>query len=199
MSEPIVLPPECQINCASASPRDIDCQTSYMWEALEEDFTMPAVGATAVIAVCNSAHYVTNAYIYLEGAGFLKITAKPNSESITVENTGVDGNEDALTVAPADNKFIHLPPIREFEFLTGSDTWDPGNIGNGAEEAKEITVTGAALGDFVLVAFSLDVADLALVGAVTAADTVTAQLLNNTGGAVNLAEGTVTALVIPAK
>lgn len=79
--------------------------------------------------------------------------------------------------------------IAEF---SGSATWDPGSIADGDEEVKEITVTGVALGDFVTgVSFSLDVADLTLTAQVTAADTVTAQLSNNTGGAVDLGSGTV--------
>jgi hypothetical protein len=82
--------------------------------------------------------------------------------------------------------------------LTGTDTWDPGSIGDGNEAVKEVTVTGAALGDLAIASFSLDVSDLAIVAAVTAADTVTVQLGNWTGGGVDLAEGTVTAMVIPA-
>lgn len=80
--------------------------------------------------------------------------------------------------------------------LSGSATWNPGSIASGAAEAVNITVTGAALGDFVLaVSFSLDVTDLVLTAAVTAPNTVTAVLANNTGGAVDLAEGTIAALV----
>jgi hypothetical protein len=59
-----------------------------------------------------------------------------------------------------------------------------------------VTVTGAALGDFVLVSFSLDVADLTLTAAVTATNTVTAQLSNLTGSAVDLGSGTVKVLVL---
>jgi len=75
--------------------------------------------------------------------------------------------------------------------LFGSATWDAGAIADGDEEAKEVTVTGAALGDFVQASLSIDVADLALVAAVTAANTVTALLLNNTGGAIDLASATI--------
>jgi hypothetical protein len=82
-------------------------------------------------------------------------------------------------------------------FLTGSDTWDAGSIADGDEAAKEITVTGAALGDFVVVSHGVDVADLACVGQVTAANTVTVTLLNNTGGNIDLASSTVRAFVIP--
>lgn len=81
--------------------------------------------------------------------------------------------------------------------LSGSATWDAGSIADGDEEVKEVTVTGAALGDFVLASLSIDVADLALVAAVTATNTVTCQLLNNTGGAIDLASATVYVRVLP--
>lgn len=81
--------------------------------------------------------------------------------------------------------------------LSGSTTWDAASIADGDEEAKDITVTGAVLGDFVLVSASIDVADLSLVGQVTAADTVTVQLLNNTGGAIDLASMTTYVRVLP--
>ena len=74
--------------------------------------------------------------------------------------------------------------------LTGSVTWNPGSIGDGNEEAQEVTVTGAVLGDYAVASFSLDVSDLILDAQVTAADTVTCILANNTGGAVDLASGT---------
>lgn len=81
-------------------------------------------------------------------------------------------------------------------FLTGSATWDPSSIVDGNEEACEITVTGAALGDFVIgVSFSLDVQDLQLTADVTAANTVTA-VLSSSGDTVDLASGTVRVVVM---
>jgi len=77
------------------------------------------------------------------------------------------------------------------EDLYSSATWDPGSIADGDEEAKEVTVTGAALGDYAVASFSLDIADLVLDAQVTAANTVTCILANNTGDAVDLASGTV--------
>lgn len=83
------------------------------------------------------------------------------------------------------------------EMYTGSATWDPGSIDDGNEEAKEITVTGVALGDQVIgKSFSLDVADLVLDAQVTAANTVTAVLANNTGGAIDLGSGTIRVTVM---
>jgi hypothetical protein len=81
--------------------------------------------------------------------------------------------------------------------LQASATVDPASIADGDELAGEITVTGAALGDFVLASFSLDLTDVALTAAVTAANTVTWTILNNTGGAIDLAEGTLRVRVLP--
>jgi len=79
---------------------------------------------------------------------------------------------------------------------TGSDTWDAASIADGDEEAKEVTVTGAALGDFAIASLSIDIVDLVLNAQVTAANTVTCILANNTGGAIDLASCTVYVLVI---
>ena len=75
-------------------------------------------------------------------------------------------------------------------------TWNPGSIASGAEETVDITVSGATLGDYVLVSFTLDILDLTLTAQVTATSTVTAQLSNLTGGAINLASGTVSVSVL---
>jgi hypothetical protein len=76
-------------------------------------------------------------------------------------------------------------------------TWNPGSLTSGTETTTDVTVTGAALGDFVLVSFSLDVDDLALTAQVTSANTVTVQLLNLKGGAAtDLGSGTLKVLVI---
>lgn len=80
--------------------------------------------------------------------------------------------------------------------LSATTTWDAGSIADGDEEMKEVTVTGAALGDIAICSMSVDVADLALTCSVTATNTVTASLLNNTGGAIDLASGTLKAKII---
>ena len=76
-------------------------------------------------------------------------------------------------------------------------TWDASSIADGNEEALEVTVPGASLGDFVLSSFSLDLTDLMLTASVTAANTVTAILANNTGGSIDLDSGTLRVRVIP--
>ena len=81
--------------------------------------------------------------------------------------------------------------------LDGSVTWDAASIADGDMEAKDITVTGAALGDFVLISPSIDVTDLQLTATVTATNTVTGVLSNSTGAGVDLASMTVYARVFP--
>ena len=80
--------------------------------------------------------------------------------------------------------------------LAGSATVDFGSIADGNEEATTITVTGAALGDIVMVSHSLDVSDLQLTADVTAANTVTV-VASSSGDTVDLGSGTVRVLVIP--
>ena len=79
--------------------------------------------------------------------------------------------------------------------MEGSVAWDAASIAVGAMEAQNITVTGAAPGDFALVSMGIDVLDLTLTGTVTTSNVVTAVLANNTAGAVDLSSGTVFARV----
>lgn len=73
------------------------------------------------------------------------------------------------------------------EMWTARGTVDFAEIADGDEAVDTIAVPGVALGDMVIaVSCSLDVADLNLTAAVTAANEVTVQLNNNTGGAINL-------------
>lgn len=76
--------------------------------------------------------------------------------------------------------------------LVGSETHDPTNLVAGAVEAiQTMTVTGAAVGDFVDVSFSLDLQGAKLNAWVSAADTVSYQFTNPTAGALDLGSGTV--------
>jgi len=75
--------------------------------------------------------------------------------------------------------------------MTGTGaTWDPAELADGAQEAKDFTVTGAALGDAAFAGAGVDVTDLLVSCTVTAADTVTVVLANETGAPVNLASST---------
>lgn len=76
--------------------------------------------------------------------------------------------------------------------LYGSATYDPPNLAAGAADAiQTMTVTGAALGDFVDASFSLDLEGVVLRAWVSATNTVKYLFFNPTAGALNLASGTV--------
>ncbi len=78
-------------------------------------------------------------------------------------------------------------------WLVKETACDFGNaaVGSGTFASVDITVPGVALGDIVGgIAVGVDTVDAAIVGAVTAANTVTLTLLNNTAGAVDLASTT---------
>ncbi len=83
------------------------------------------------------------------------------------------------------------------ETLTASATWNPSAILDGNEEATDVTVAGAQLGDFALASLGVDVSDLSLTADVTAANTVTAVLANSTGSTVDLISSTLRIVVIP--
>lgn len=69
--------------------------------------------------------------------------------------------------------------------------------GSGTFASSDVTVPGVALGDVVLgVSLGVDTVDAVVQAAVTAANTVTVTLLNNTAGAVNLASTTVRIVVL---
>jgi hypothetical protein len=87
--------------------------------------------------------------------------------------------------------------------LKGSAAFDCPSLANGQSNISQasplgITVTGAALGDGVQVACSIDTAGLSLTGYVRVADEVRVIVTNNTGGTVDLANATYYAYVTKA-
>lgn len=81
--------------------------------------------------------------------------------------------------------------------ITGAATWDPPSLAAGAQQTTGVTATGAALGDFALCAFSLDLQATVMLAYVSAANTVTVVHRNGTAGAIDLASGTLRVLVLP--
>lgn len=76
----------------------------------------------------------------------------------------------------------------------GTAVADVGSIANGASATVTVPVPGAALGDTVQVGCSVSLAGLGVSGVVTAADTVQVVLNNNSGGAIDPANATYTAI-----
>lgn len=84
---------------------------------------------------------------------------------------------------------------RVLRVLTGTGTWNPPDLATGAQATNTITVTGAAVGDPVFVGFGANLNAMRLTGYVSAANSVTAVLKNDTGGNLNLGSATLRAVV----
>jgi hypothetical protein len=81
--------------------------------------------------------------------------------------------------------------------LSGSATFNAASLADGAGETTTVTVTGAALGDFVLVSHGVDLAGISVTAYVSAADTVSVRFQNESGGVLDLASSTVRVRVLP--
>ena len=74
--------------------------------------------------------------------------------------------------------------------LSATATYDPPSIAAGAQTTTTVTVNGAALGDEVTCSFDKDLQGMQMTAYVSATDTVTVVIRNGTGGAIDLASGT---------
>lgn len=80
--------------------------------------------------------------------------------------------------------------------ITHSSTLDLASAPDSGFAASDVTVPGAALGDFVLCSLGVDVVDTVVKAEVTAANVVTVVVQNDTGGAVDLASTTCRIVVL---
>lgn len=74
-------------------------------------------------------------------------------------------------------------------------TWDPASVLAAQSTTTTLTVTGAALGNFVLCSFSNSLQGCVLSAYVSEANTVTAVIMNPTTSVIDLLSGTLTVLV----
>jgi hypothetical protein len=81
--------------------------------------------------------------------------------------------------------------------LSGSATFDPASLATNTGATTTVSVSGAAVGDFVLASFSADLQGITLSGYVSASNTVSVRFQNGTAGTIDLASGTVRVRVLP--
>jgi hypothetical protein len=148
------------------------------------------VAATAADAIAGNAIDLTSA-----GSGTITATYGsfnlPGNLPIILNASAKIGG---FILNPGNNRFSAIGPSFP---LTGSVIWNPPNLANSAQQSTTMTVTGAAVGDAVVLGFSQSLGGTQLRGEVTAADTVTIYHTNLSGGAVDVAQGTVYAKVWP--
>lgn len=77
-------------------------------------------------------------------------------------------------------------------YLTGSATYDPPSLVDGTGAQANVTISGAALGDFAVASFSNSTSSISLTSTITAANQGTARFQNESGSTIDLASGTLT-------
>ena len=80
--------------------------------------------------------------------------------------------------------------------VTSSASWTPGGIANGASATKTVTVSGAALGNFVRASLAEDLQGCTMTAYVQSANTVEAVIANATGSTVTFSATTLNLQVI---
>lgn len=123
------------------------------------------------------------------------MTAPPSNKVRFYTEDDGSGNTQVMLLFPTGSA-VRVAKQTQQSNLYGETLWNPGSIANGARESKDIVVAGCVLGDYCVPSFSLNLQGLTISANVSISDVVTVTLANNTGGAIDLAEGTVKAMVI---
>ncbi len=124
-------------------------------------------------------------------------------EKVVQEDLNV-GTDTGVSITAPDGGSLTGTQIGAHSFAVGqiawTATWNPSAIAAGSYESTDVTVPGAAVGDFVLASLDTIVTnDMILAGHVSAANNVRVVLFNPTVGSVNLASGTLSVLVFKAR
>ena len=125
-------------------------------------------------------------------SGGIQITT--GASNITITNCDLRNNTNAGGVTlsdPGGISNLYIDGCAGLTPLYGSVVWDPPAIGTGAQDFTSLTVTGAAVGDAVIVSATTDLLGLNLYGYVSSANTVVLILANVGSGSTNLPSMTV--------
>lgn len=110
--------------------------------------------------------------------------------------SGVSDPGKIRVVLFVNNRLVHAPLgalLAELTGVSGTATYDPGNLIDGQGLTTTVTVDGAVLGDFVDVSFSQDLQGISMTAWVSAANTVSVRFQNETGAPIDLPSGTIKA------
>lgn len=147
---------------------------------------------------------VTNAYgLYVDPLSVSGAGAVQNTFGVYVypSTAGSSGNyaiyvADSSSISQLGALRIGAGTATITSHRTGTTTWDPASIADGAMTTTTVTVSGALVGNVCTPSFSLAVpAGAILTCNITANSVATVTLFNKTGGALDLASGTVRASV----
>lgn len=88
------------------------------------------------------------------------------------------------------NYVKNIFPLQTYQ---GSTTYAPPSLANGAYTSENVTVTGAAIGNYAVAAFGASLMGVTMTASVSAANTVTVTFTNSTGATVTLPSSTLSA------
>jgi hypothetical protein len=143
--------------------------------------------------------------LYLGAAALMLVAGAAIAQEMVYGNTtvtyddrlnGTDGTNPNVSISPTARAAVNAG----LGVLTGTKTaYDPASVTGAAPATSTLTVTGAAIGDFVVLSSSITLGGLTLHGYVSATDTVTFYLQNPDSdiAGVNLDSMTVHAVVMP--
>jgi hypothetical protein len=140
-------------------------------------------GTTAVITAISPNNFTLGQFVTVS-VGMPSATAPymvidKTASTITLD-TSSNSAQTGVTIAPATPVFAYVGQ----PFFTTTYQWAIGSVAAGATAlSADITVTGAALGDFVSVAIPADMVGVMATGYVKAANTVKIVVYNPTGSA----------------
>jgi len=114
-----------------------------------------------------------------------------NGSAGTVSNLRLRGNDLARAATAVSGSLGTSATVSgNVGFLSGSATYDPASLVDGAGATTTVTCTGAVLGDLARASFSLDLQGITLTAWVSSANTVSVRFQNESGGTLDLASGT---------
>jgi hypothetical protein len=144
-----------------------------MWEAIASAVSMPSIGGTTTVIVCNSNHWAIGAYVYIDGLGFMQIIGRVGVTGLAMVNTGVLVNSSPGTVAPEGSIMFQVGPPNPYKIvspvtqnvqvLSGQEEAIDMTSGNDDEELTTVTYQvpfGAAVNPIVVLTVDVD-SDLA--------------------------------------
>lgn len=150
-------------------------------------------GLTATIPVHGAAlgdfvavQFLTTGNVNLNGVLLSGYVSAPGVVSVRFQN------ETGGTVNLASGVLRAAVLMPKFD-LYAAETENPINLVDGAGETLTLSVPGAAMGDFAVCSFSLDLQGILAYAYVSAPDVVSVRLQNETGGTIDLASGTMAA------
>lgn len=160
---------------------------------------LDGAGATSTVSVPGAllGDYAFASFgLDLQGITVTAYVSVANVVSVRVQNESGGTIDLASTTVRA---FV-LPTTvntRTLGLLEASATLDVASLVDAAGTTSTVTVTGAAVGDLVLVSHGVDLQGITLTAYVSAADTVAARFQNESGGTIDLASTTIRVKVIP--